>query len=228
MKKNLSIAICLLLMLVILVGCKKEDGVLLNFTQPKSGDQVATITTTMGSIKVMFFKNVAPKAVENFITHAEKGYYNNVSFHRVINDFMIQGGDPLGTGQGGESIWGKPFDNEVSDNALNFRGALAMANAEAPNTNGSQFFIVQAGTSKINDSSLAQTESQTGRTMTKAVKDMYKKVGGAPWLDGRFTVFGQVIQGMDVVDKIASVKVDSKDKPLEPVLINKITVETVK
>jgi peptidyl-prolyl cis-trans isomerase B (cyclophilin B) len=181
----------------------------------------------MGNIKIMFFKQVAPKAVENFITHAKNGYYDNLTFHRVIKDFMIQSGDPLGTGTGGESIWGKTFNDEISANALNFRGALAMANSGS-NTNGSQFYIVQAGASSINDSSLEQTELQSGKKMTQAVKDMYKKVGGAPWLDGGYTVFGQVIEGLDVVDKIAAVEVDINKKPLSPVLINKIIVETVK
>jgi len=102
-----------------------------------------------------------------------------------------------------------------------------MANS-GPNTNGSHFYIVQVGASSINDSSLEQAELQSGKKMTREVKDMYKKVGGAPWLDGGYTVFGQVIEGLDVVDKIAAVEVDINKKPLSPVLINKIIVETVK
>jgi peptidyl-prolyl cis-trans isomerase B (cyclophilin B) len=227
MKRRLALAVCMALVLCTLFGCKKGNDALLNFTQPKSGDQVAVLETTMGNIKVMFFKGVAPKAVENFITHAKNGYYNNVTFHRVIEDFMIQGGDPLGTGTGGESIWGTPFKNEVSDKARNFRGALAMANAGA-DTNGSQFFIVQAGKSNISDSTLSQAVTQTRYAMSDEVKAKYKEVGGAPWLDGGYTVFGQVLTGMDVVDKIAAVQVDAKSKPLTPVLINKITIETVK
>lgn len=111
--------------------------------QPAAGDTVATIKTSMGDIKVVLFPDAAPKAVENFTTHAENGYYDGVIFHRVIPDFMIQGGDPLGKGIGGESIWGKPFKDEFSRDYHNLRGALCMANA-GPNTNGSQFFIVQA------------------------------------------------------------------------------------
>ena len=106
------------------------------------GDTVVTINTSMGDSKIKLFPEKAPKAVENFVTHAKNGYYNNVIFHRVINDFMIQGGDPEGTGYGGESIWGKPFEDEFSNELRHFRGALSMANA-GPNTNGSQFFIVQ-------------------------------------------------------------------------------------
>lgn len=198
---------------------------MLNFAQPKQGDLIATVETSMGSIKLMFFKEVAPKAVENFITHSKNGYYDGVIFHRVINGFMIQGGDPLGNGRGGESIWGKPFVNEVSDTARNFRGALAMANA-GPDTNGSQFFIVEAKNDRIDDSFLERCEMQSGMKMSKEVKAKYKEVGGAPFLDGGYTVFGQVVDGMDVVDKIAAVAVDRSDKPKNKVVINKITVET--
>ncbi|MEG0753290.1 MAG: peptidylprolyl isomerase [Angelakisella sp.] len=98
--------------------------------------------TSMGDIEIMLFPEEAPKAVENFITHAKAGYYDNLIFHRVIDNFMIQGGDPNGTGTGGESIWGEAFEDEFSDSLHNFRGALSMANS-GPNTNGSQFFIVQ-------------------------------------------------------------------------------------
>ena len=108
----------------------------------KKGDTIATIHTNYGDIKVWFFPKYAPKAVENFTTHAKEGYYNGLIFHRVINNFMIQGGDPTGTGAGGESIWGKEFENEVNLNLRSFRGALCMANA-GPDTNGSQFYIVQ-------------------------------------------------------------------------------------
>jgi len=200
---------------------------LLNFTQPKSGDQIATIETSMGNITLMFFSQVAPKAVENFITHAKNGYYDSVIFHRVIKEFMIQGGDPQGTGRGGESIWGKPFVNEVSNTARNFRGALAMANA-GPDTNGSQFYIVQAGNSKVDDKMLEKCELQSNMKMSEDVKAKYNEVGGAPFLDGGYTVFGQVTDGMDIVDKIAAVSVDRNDKPLSKISINKITVETVK
>ena len=110
---------------------------------PKDGELKATIKTNMGEIKLRLFPEHAPKAVENFTTHAKNGYYNGLIFHRVIDNFMIQGGDPLGTGKGGESIWGKPFEDEFTGELHNLRGALSMANA-GPNTNGSQFFIVQA------------------------------------------------------------------------------------
>ena len=110
---------------------------------PASGDTVATMKTTMGDIKIKLFPKFAPKAVENFVTHAKNGYYNGLIFHRVIPDFMIQGGDPMGSGMGGESIWGSPFEDEFTPELHNLRGALSMANS-GPSTNGSQFFIVQA------------------------------------------------------------------------------------
>lgn len=200
---------------------------MLNFTEPVKGDQIAELETTEGTIKLMFFPSVAPKAVENFLTHAQNGYYDGVIFHRVIKDFMIQSGDPQGTGRGGESIWGKVFKNEISDEARNFRGALAMANA-GPGTNGSQFYIVQAGADNISDSFLSRLETQTGKKMTGQAKAKYKEVGGAPWLDGGYTVFGQVFEGMDIVDKIASVTVDGSDKPIKAIKINKITIDTIK
>ncbi len=111
--------------------------------KPQKGDKIATMTTNMGEIKIKLFPEYAPKAVENFVTHAKEGYYNGLIFHRVIKDFMIQGGDPNGTGMGGESIWGDPFEDEFTPELHNLRGALSMANA-GPGTNGSQFFIVEA------------------------------------------------------------------------------------
>lgn len=97
--------------------------------KPQAGDITATMKTTMGEIQILLFPDAAPKAVENFTTHAKNGYYDGLIFHRVIPDFMIQGGDPTGTGMGGESIWGKPFEDEFSPDYHNLRGALSMANA---------------------------------------------------------------------------------------------------
>lgn len=113
---------------------------------PEIGDQIAIVHTTMGDICIRFFPEAAPKAVENFLTHAKNGYYDGITFHRVINDFMIQTGDPKGDGTGGDSIWGRTFVDEFDKKLLNLRGSLAMANA-GPGTNGSQFFINQAGPS---------------------------------------------------------------------------------
>ena len=165
--------------------------------QPAAGDTVATIKTNKGDIKVVLFPDAAPKAVENFTTHADNGYYDGVIFHRVIPDFMIQGGDPLGKGIGGESIWGRPFKDEFSRDYHNLRGALCMANA-GPNTNGSQFFIVQAPS--VDERFIPQMERLPDMFTDESIED-YKAVGGTPWLDFRHTVFGQVFEGMDVVER---------------------------
>ena len=180
---------------------------------------LVTVHTNQGDFTLELFPEVAPKTVENFITHAKNGYYDGVIFHRVIEDFMIQGGDPTGTGMGGESIYGRTFEDEFSREAFNLYGALSMANA-GPNTNGSQFFIV--------------TAKQVPAQMLKQLKDggwpeeiveEYAKVGGTPWLDHRHTVFGRVIEGMDVVLKIEGVKRNAQDRPLEDVVIESMDVK---
>ena len=198
---------------------------ILNFTELKKGDVIATIKTNFGSIRVKMLPEAAPKAVENFLTHARNGYYNGIIFHRVINDFMIQGGDPTGTGMGGESIWGDPFEDEFTPDARNFRGALSMANA-GPGTNGSQFFIVQAGPETI-DARMFPMLKRQGKEFSEEAVAKYTEVGGTPWLDGAHTVFGQVIEGMDLVDKIAAVRVDRSSRPYDEVTIIGITEETV-
>lgn len=207
---------------------------------PDQGEEIAAMHTSMGDIKIKFFPEEAPKAVENFKTLAKEGYYDGITFHRVINDFMIQGGDPTGTGSGGESMYGEYFEDEFSPNLYNFRGALSMANA-GPNTNGSQFFIVQAKTVTEGywdyiDEIVAEygTEnvlynSQTGNMVkvnySDEARQIYNEIGGTPHLDYCHTVFGQVFEGMEVVDAIASVAVDENDKPADDVIIESITFE---
>ena len=190
--------------------------------KPQSGETTLTLKTNFGDMKFRMFPDKAPKACENFISLAKKGYYDGLIFHRVINDFMIQGGDPTGTGMGGESIWGKAFDDEFDMDLHNFRGALSMANS-GPNTNGSQFFIVQAAT--VPGTMLAQMEGLTQQGFPYQVQENYKKVGGTPWLDFKHTVFGQLYEGFDVLDKIAATKVDMGDKPVYDVEITGIEIE---
>lgn len=191
-------------------------------SMPSKGDMVAIMTTNRGVIKIKLFPNEAPKTVENFTTHAKNGYYEGIIFHRVINDFMIQGGDPTGTGRGGESIWGAPFADEFDINLHNLNGALSMANA-GPNTNGSQFFIVQA--SSVDSRLLSQMKQigEQGGFPEQTVAD-YEAVGGTPWLDFKHSVFGQVYEGMDVVNAIATTRVDMLDKPFEDIVIEKIEI----
>lgn len=178
---------------------------------------VAVLETTKGTVKIQLFPAQAPKTVENFVGLIEKGYYDGIIFHRVISDFMIQGGDPTGTGMGGESLWGDYFEDEFSDEVFNLRGALSMANA-GPNTNGSQFFIVQA--SRVPANMLRQLKGLVPDEVVSA----YGEQGGTPWLDKRHTVFGHVIEGMDVVDDMAKVRVNYADKPLEDIKIIKATI----
>lgn len=178
----------------------------------------ATLKTNQGDIEIQLFPEEAPMTVENFVRLAQKGYYDGTTFHRVISDFMIQGGDPKGDGTGGTSIWEHPFEDEFSRELFNLRGALSMANS-GPNTNGSQFFIVQ---NKNMPKRYIKQMEPAG--YPKEIIKAYKQ-GGTPWLDGRHTVFGQVISGMDIVDKIAKVKKDKLDKPLDDVTINTITID---
>ena len=187
---------------------------------PGSGDTVAVMHTSMGDIKILLFPERAPKTVENFVTHSKNGYYDGLKFHRVINDFMIQGGDPRGNGTGGESIWGGSFAGEFDEQLHNLRGALSMANS-GPNTNGSQFFIVQA--KEVPANMLEQMKELSDRGFPQDIVNAYGEMGGTPWLDFRHTVFGQVFEGMDTVDAIACVKTVS-DVPCEDVIINSIEI----
>ena len=195
-------------------------------TQVASNESEVKITTTDGDITVKLFNQYAPLAVENFLTHAKQNYYNNTVFHRVIADFMIQGGDPKGNGSGGHSIWydknnsidsGHGFKDEISSSLYNIRGALTMANS-GPNTNGSQFFI--------NQNVKNQTQQLDTNNYPKKIVDAYQK-GGNPSLDGSYTVFGQVISGMASVDKIATAKVKTGGEgstPVKPVKIISIKI----
>lgn len=171
--------------------------------------------TTKGDITVKLFPTLAPKASENFLKHAKDKYYDGLTFHRVINEFMIQSGDPKGDGTGGESIWKKGFGLEPTPYLYNIRGALAMANTGAENSNGSQFYIVQ------NDQDQSSKLSPEG--YPKPIIDAYKK-GGYPAGDTKYTVFGQVIKGMDVVDSIASVETNASGKPNEDVTVTSVEV----
>ena len=177
----------------------------------------ATIKTNQGDIKLQLFPDQAPKTVKNFVELAKQGYYKGVIFHRVIPDFMIQGGDPTGTGVGGESIYGQAFEDEFSEELFNFKGALSMANA-GPNTNGSQFFIV------TNENVPADMVGQMKAAgYPDEVIARYQE-GGTPWLDFHHTVFGQVIEGMDVAQKISQVKRDFRDRPEEDVVIEDVEI----
>ena len=180
---------------------------------------VAVLETSKGTIKIQLFPAQAPKTVENFVGLIEKGYYDGIIFHRVISDFMIQGGDPTGTGMGGESSFGGSFQDEFSEELYNLRGALSMANA-GPDTNGSQFFIVQAP-----EIPYAKKELERGG-WPAPIAEAYAENGGTPHLDRRHTVFGHLVDeaSYKVLDEIANVEVGTQDKPLEEVVIETIEV----
>ena len=186
-------------------------------TEVAADEALVVMNTTMGPIKIKLFPKQAPKTVENFLTHAENGYYDGIIFHRVIEDFMIQGGDPTGTGMGGTSIYGDTFEDEFSQDLFNLKGALSMANA-GPGTNGSQFFIVHASQAP------GSVDQMTKGGWPADIAQAYSEMGGTPHLDQKHTVFGQVIEGMDVVDKIAKVKKGRQDKPVEDVSIESIEI----
>lgn len=177
----------------------------------------ATIKTSLGDISLQLFPDQAPKTVKNFVELAKQGYYNDVTFHRVIPDFMVQTGDPTATGAGGESIYGHPFADEFSPELFNLKGAVSMANA-GPNTNGSQFFVVtnrNLSTNLIGQMEVAGYPAE--------VIEAYQN-GGTPWLDFHHTVFGQVVSGLDVAIKISQVKRNFEDRPEEDVLIKAIEI----
>lgn len=177
----------------------------------------AIMNTNRGAVTINLYPELAPKTVENFVGLAREDYYNGIIFHRVISDFMIQGGDPTGTGMGGESIWEEQFEDEFSPYLFNLRGALSMANS-GPNTNGSQFFIVTA--SQVPGQMIGQMEA-AGYPVE--VIEAYKN-GGTPWLDNKHTVFGHIVEGMDVVDEIDKTETNYADKPVEDVVIESIEI----
>ena len=223
MKKWLCLFGILLITMMSTVGCSNQYDK--QFEMPKKGDTIAVIKTNYGDITVRFFEKEAPKAVENFITLAKEGYYDGVIFHRIIEDFMIQGGDPLGNGTGGESIYGEPFENEIVDYLSPYRGSLCMANSGTENSNKSQFFIVTCESTNVEKVRTAIESVGNDFDIADEKLELYEKHGGAEWLDQQIsrvynaayqgslaahTVFGQVIDGMDVVDTISQVDVYSE------------------
>ena len=204
--------------------------------KPAKGEEVAVLETNMGTIKIRLFPKYAPTAVENFKSLIKEGYYNGITFHRVMNDFMIQGGDPTGTGTGGKCAFEgyETFGDEFGRNLYNFRGAVSMANTGAAGSNSSQFFIVQ--TKNPTYYTLGDKEGFLSNGGAKWAAEQYEKRGGTAYLDGQFksitgsghTVFGQVYEGLKVVDKIAGVEVDKSNKPFQDVVIKKAYLTKVK
>lgn len=223
----------------------KEVGYQLDM--PEKGEEIAVVTMKTGeTFKLRFFPDEAPKAVYNFKKHALEGYFDGLTFHRIIKGFMIQGGDPDGNGTGGESVWGGDFEDEFNKNLLNIDGAVAMANS-GPNTNGSQFFINATG--GWNNSwdyyeqgyEVYKEDPDTFNAyyggwvdmdkLTGDVKKLYEEHGGNPTLDGYYstaekghTVFAQVFEGMDNIMALSQVETDTNDKPVEDVVIQSVEI----
>ena len=250
MKRKIILGIVLLILIFVLTGCKDSsvnDKLVYNTTKneeekevktinyeeaakkqmanPEKGETIATISVkNFGDIKIKFFEKSAPKAVENFVTHAKNGYYNGTTFHRVMEEFMIQGGDPDGDGTGGESIWGKGFNEEIDEELLPYRGALCMASRGTGTYSiGSQFFIVQANYSE----DMGTTLKYYG--YDEKLIEAYKNHGGYMSLYGGYTVFGQVFEGMEVVDMIARVSKNVSvtgelSVPKEKIIVEKIVI----
>lgn len=196
-------------------GIDVSDVRLIQLEKPQKGEEIGVMTTDAGVIKLRLFPDKAPKAVENFKTLAKKGAYNDMIFHRVINDFMIQAGELTGPdGKELPSIYGQDFEDEFNRDLFNFRGALSMGNA-GPNTNSTHFYIVQSP--KVDQEYLDLS------ALPLNAEAKYKEIGGRAYLDNRHTVFGHVFEGMEVVDKIAAQKTDEAARSLNnPVKVQKI------
>lgn len=197
-----------------------------NFIMPEIGEKIAVINVKdYGAIKIKLFPEDAEKGVENFVGLAEMGYYDEIIFHRIIPNFMNQGGDPKGNGTGGKSIWGTEFDGGTDENLYHFTGAVAYANSGSTSTNGSQFYIVNTPDGYMEYSCEELMAMDPSYYWPENVIEKYKEVGGVPFLDGGYTVFGQVFEGMDVVRAMAEVETNPEnDKPLTQVMMENIEI----
>lgn len=224
-RKFLGLILLPAIFIILFTGCEKkyvklEDVEILNFTAPVKNEEIAVISVKdYGDIKIKLFPEQCPKGVENFkrlIT--EKNYYDGVTFHRVISGFMIQSGDPTGTGNGGESIWGEGFFQEINSGLRHFPGAVSYATAD-DKLNNSQFFIV-TGQTGFDFYEMAQT----GKYFPDNVAELYNEIGGYPSLDENYEVFGQVIDGLDICFEIADVPTDENNRPADEIIIEKAEI----
>ena len=195
----------------------------MQFVQPQQGDTVAEFTTDQGVIKAVLFPQAAPKAVASFTHLANNGYYDGITFHRAIKDMLVQSGSFDGTATGGKSAWELEFEDEFSDSLHHYNGALSMAN-HGEDTNGGQFFFVTAPIGGLSDDTLQRMADAAWRS---EVQDAYKQAGGLPSLDWRYTVFGQIYDGLGVAYDISRVKVDADGKPVDDVILESVRVYTV-
>ena len=225
----LAAAVSLLLLPPFLTGCGKkyvqlQELPVLNYTAPAQGDDIIVMKIKdYGEIKIRLFPELLPEACENFTTLANQGYYDELIFHRVIENFMIQGGDPKGDGTGGESCWGGQFDGGFSNQLIHVPGALAYANAGSTATDGSQFYIVTGQT--VDTALLDELTEQNQIYFSQQAKDLYTQYGGTPFLDGGYTVFGQVIDGLDIVFQISQAETNSNNKPKKSIYLESVRTE---
>ncbi len=225
--------LCLVLSLLLL-GCASTDetGVtnergtvessVLQFTTPNEDAVLVYLETSEGTITAVLYPELAPMACENFLGLAQAGYYDETLFHRAKEGFVIQGGDAEGTGLGGTSIWNHAFPNEITPSLHHYAGALCMAGAnDAQGSLLSQFYIVASPPANLDEAALT---TLTTAGYPQEVVDTYQQAGGLPYLDYRDTVFGQVISGMDVVDRIAQVDTDDNDTPKKDITLHSVSV----
>ncbi len=229
-------AACALLAVLLLAGCgeggrggRREkierpqyDGEIPQLCEPAEGALIAVFDTSLGEIRAQLFAQDAPLAVQNFTSLAQEGYYDGLSFHRAVYGFVVQSGDAGGEGLGGRTIWGRPYPVEYSGRVRHYSGALCAAfSQDEPVSGGSQFYFVAALPGEPDEGLRAQMESAG---WPEEAREAYAQVGGLPYLDNTDTVFGQVYQGMEVVDAIARAETDETGRPLEEITIRSVTI----
>ena len=225
-KLTLIYTFCLLASVTLLAQKNNKD----NSARDKAvqSDRIVLISTSLGDMTVKLY-NATPKHRDNFIKLAKENFYDSLLFHRVISNFMIQGGDPLSKhaapgDQLGNGDNGYTIPAEFVDTVFHRKGALCAARTDNPEkaSSGCQFYIVQGQV--LTNEQVSMMEQQRGIKLNDKQKQVYTTVGGSPWLDGGYTVFGEVTNGLDVIDKIGSVKTAPGDRPLQNVYILKVTV----
>lgn len=243
LKKIIAIAVCGVISASVLTGCDSDGGsdgslpktasakpiskfnsAVLNFTELEEGEEIVVMKIKdYGTVKIQLFPEIMPKEVENFKELIKTGYYDGLTFHRVMKNFMIQGGDPNGNGTGGESYWGDKVPGTFSDRLCHFTGALAYARSSRDYNFGSQFYIVSDN--PLTKTAVEQYAAAYKNTYSDEITDLYVEHGGSPHLDGDYSVFGQVFSGISVVNKVAKVSVNASSKPVQDVYIESITLE---
>lgn len=224
-----AVAACASVSLCALTACgqKKltlEKEKITNFTAPAQDEEIAVISIKdYGDVKIKLFPDESPKGVENFKTLIQSGYYDELIFHRIIPQFMIQGGDPTGTGGGGDDCWKDGgFAQTFSNNLHHFAGAVAYAVNPVDKLNGSQFYVVTGA--EANADYLKTIETSYGKTFSDTVTNLYNAFGGAPHLDGDYEIFGQVFSGLEYCLDIQNVQTDANNKPAKSVVIEKAEI----